>query len=82
MSTTSKRTPARKTYRTEWVERWCPPKPLVGVHPIEKMLNRHTFLVTPESRLVVAVLARAIGDSLCLTKPPDAARGPALSAGR
>lgn len=53
MSTASKRIPVRKAYRTEWVERWSPPKPLVGVHPIEKMLNRHTFLVTPESRLVV-----------------------------
>lgn len=67
MSTTSKRIPARKTYRTEWVERWCPPKPLVSLTPIEKVLNRHTFLVTPESRLVVAVITRAIGDSLCLT---------------
>ena len=59
------RKPARAT-QTVWVERWSPPKPLVGVHPIEKMLNRHTFLVTPESRLVVAVIARAIGDCLSL----------------
>jgi len=64
MSTPSK---PRQTYRTEWVERWCPPKPLVTLTPIEKVLNRHTFLVTPESRLVVAVITRAIGDSLCLT---------------
>ncbi len=63
MSTPSK---PRQTYRTEWVERWCPPKPLVTLTPIEKVLNRHTFLVTPESRLVVAVITRAIGDCLSL----------------
>ena len=56
MSTASKRASARKTYRTEWVDRWSPPKPLVGLQAIEKVLNRHTFLVCPESRLVVAVL--------------------------
>ena len=67
MSTASKGVSARKTYRTEWVDRWSPPKPLVGLQAIEKVLNRHTFLVTPESRLVVAVLARAIHDSLSLT---------------
>lgn len=67
MSTASKRNSARKTYRTEWVDRWSPPKPLVGLQAIEKVLNRHAFLVTPESRLVVAVLARAIHDSLSLT---------------
>ena len=66
MSTASKRASARKTYRTEWVDRWSPPKPLVTLTPIEKVLNRHTFLVTPESRLVVAVLTRAIGDCLSL----------------
>ena len=32
MSTASKRASARKTYRTEWVDRWSPPKPLVGLH--------------------------------------------------
>jgi hypothetical protein len=67
MSTAFKRASARKTYRTEWVDRWSPPKPLVGLQAIEKVLNRHTFLVCPESRLVVAVLARAIHDSLSLT---------------
>ena len=67
MSTASKRASARKTYRTEWVDRWSPPKPLVGLQAIEKVLNRHTFLVCPESRLVVAVLARAIHDSLSLS---------------
>ncbi len=67
MSTASKRASARKTYRTEWVDRWSPPKPLVGLQAIEKVLNRHTFIVCPESRLVVAVLARAIHDSLSLT---------------
>lgn len=40
---------------------------LVGLQAIEKVLNRHTFLVCPESGLVVAALARAIDDSLCLT---------------
>lgn len=49
------------------MDRWSPPKPLVGLQAIEKVLNRHTFLVCPESRLVVAVLARAIHDSLSLT---------------
>ena len=63
MSTAAK---SRKTYRTEWVDRWSPPKPLVTLTPIEKVLNRHTFLVTPESRLVVAVITRAIGDCLSL----------------
>ena len=67
MSTASKGVSARKTYRTEWVDRWSPPKPLVGLQAIEKVLNRHTFIVCPESRLVVAVLARAIHDSLSLT---------------
>lgn len=50
-----------------WIERWCPPKPLVSLPPIERVLNRHTFRVCPESRLVVAVIARAIGDCLSLT---------------
>ncbi len=67
MSTAFKRPAALKTYRTEWVDRWTPPKPLVGLQAIEKALNRHTVLVTPESRLVVAVLARAIHDSLSLS---------------
>lgn len=67
--TAQPRKPAKAT-QTVWVERWCPPKPLVCVHPIEKVLNRHTFLVTPESRLVVAVIARAIGDCLSLSVRP------------
>lgn len=70
MSTAPKRASARKTYRTEWVDRWSPPKPLVGLQAIEKVLNRHTFLVTPESRLVVAVITRAIGDCLSLSVRP------------
>lgn len=57
----------RKTYRTEWVDRWSPPKPLVGLPVIERVLNRHTYLVCPESRLVVAVLARAIFEALSPT---------------
>lgn len=59
--------PRKPSTRTEWVERWCPPKPLVGLQPIEKVLNRHTAVTCPESRLVVAVIARAIHDCLCLT---------------
>lgn len=67
MSTASQQRKPSKTTRTEWVERWCPPKPLVGLQPIEKVLNRHTEVSSPESRLVVAVIARAIHDCLCLT---------------
>jgi len=64
MSTIAKQPPA---YRTEWVDRWRPPKPLVGLQPIERMLLRHTFTRCPEARLVVAVIVRAIGDCLCQT---------------
>lgn len=46
---------------------WQPPKPLVGLQVIEKVLNRHTFLVCPESRLVVAVIGSAIADCLSLS---------------
>ncbi len=67
MSTASKRARARQTYRTEWVDRWSPPKPLVGLQAIERVLNRHTAFDCAESRLVVAVIARAIHDSLCVT---------------
>jgi len=67
MSTAFKQRKPTKATQTVCVERWTPPKPLVGLQAIEKVLNRHTFLVTPESRLVVAVLARAIHDSLSLT---------------
>jgi len=64
MSTTPK---PCKTTRTEWVERWCPPKPLAGIGPIEKVLGRHAEVTGPESRLVVAVLARAVQDCLSPT---------------
>lgn len=67
MSTAFKQRKPAKATQTAWVERWSPPRPLVGLQAIEKVLNRHTFLVTPESRLVVAVLARAIHDSLSLS---------------
>ena len=46
-------------------ERWRPPKPLVGQRALEKVLNRHTAVRCPESRLVVAVIGQAIFD--CLT---------------
>ena len=67
MSTASKRTPARKAYRTEWVDRWRPPKPLASQRVLEKVLNRHTAVRCPESRLLVAVISVAIVDSLSLT---------------
>lgn len=76
MTAPAQRTSSRKPrYRTEWVERWCPPKPLVGVRPVEKVLNRHTVVACPESRLVVAVIVRAIDDCLAhCTKPRRQAR--------
>ena len=48
-------------------ERWRPPKPQVGQHALEKVLNRHTVVSCPESRLVVAVISVAIVDCLCLS---------------
>ena len=48
-------------------ERWRPPKPLVGQRALEKVLNRHTAVSCPESRLLVAVISVAIVDCLCLT---------------
>lgn len=59
------RNPARAT-QTVWVKRWAPPKPLVGLQAIERVLNRHTAFDCPESRLVVAVIARAIHDALSI----------------
>jgi hypothetical protein len=70
MSTAFKQRKPAKATQTVWVDRWSPPKPLVGLQAIEKVLNRHTVLVTPESRLVVAVIARAIGDCLSLSVRP------------
>ena len=55
---------ANRGQRQDKHQRWCPPKPLVGLQPIERMLNRHTFTRCPESRLAVAVIVRAIGDCL------------------
>ncbi len=48
-------------------ERWRPPKPRVGQRVLEKVLNRHTAVSCPESRLLVAVISVAIVDCLCLT---------------
>lgn len=45
-------------------ERWRPPKPLVGQRALEKVLNRHTAVSCPESRLFVAVISAAIVDCL------------------
>jgi hypothetical protein len=49
-------------------ERWRPPKPLVGQRALEKVLNRHTAVSCPESRLFVAVISAAIVDCLSLGK--------------
>ena len=49
-------------------ERWRPPKPLVGQRVLEKVLNRHTAVSCPESRLLVAVISAAIVDCLSLGK--------------
>ena len=49
-------------------DRWCPPKPLVGQRALEKVLNRHTAVSCPESRLLVAVISAAIVDCLSLGK--------------
>jgi hypothetical protein len=62
MKSTSK--PRKPVSRKEWVKRWCPPRPLVGLQVLEKILNRHVQVVCPESRLVVAVIALAIQDCL------------------
>ena len=62
MKTSPKTT--KRGQRQDKHQRWCPPKPLVGIQPIERMLLRHTFTRCPEARLVVAVITRAIGDCL------------------
>lgn len=49
-------------------DRWCPLKPLVGQRVLEKVLNRHTAVNCPESRLLVAVISAAIVDCLSLGK--------------
>ena len=49
-------------------DRWRPPKPLVGQRVLEKVLNRHTAVNCPESRLLVAVISVAIVDCLSLGK--------------
>lgn len=70
----SRQTPLR-TPPIESEQRWRVPKPLVGMRTIEKLLNRHTAVSCPESRLVVAVIGQAIVD--CLTpcsRPRRAAR--------
>jgi hypothetical protein len=67
MKSTSKlRKPAT---RKKWTKRWCPPRPLVRLQVLEKILNRHVQVVCPESRLVVAVIAFAIQDCLDRSDP-------------
>ena len=38
-------------------------KPRVGLAAIERLLMRHVAVVAPESRLLVAVIAQAMGDA-------------------
>lgn len=58
-------TTSRKAkYRLVWTERWCPPKPLVGLTVINKVLSRHTETSGPETRLVIALIVRAIDGCL------------------
>ena len=63
-STSGARLTSPRAPGVAWVKCWCPPKPLIGLQPIERMLNRHTFTRCPESRLAVAVITLAIGDCL------------------
>ena len=49
-------------------KRWSPPRPLVNLRIIEKVLRRHASVQGPEVDLVVAVIARAIVD--CLDREP------------
>lgn len=58
------RRPGRPKVERYHVTRFRPPKPLVGITAIERVLNRHTALDCGEARLVVAVIAHAIGDCL------------------
>lgn len=50
------------------LKRWAPPRPLVGLRLIEKLLRRHASVQGPEVDLVVAVIGRAIVD--CLDREP------------
>jgi hypothetical protein len=50
------------------LKRWSPPRPLVGLRVIEKVLRRHATVQGPEANFVVAVIGRAIVD--CLDREP------------
>ena len=39
------------------------PRPLVGIHAIERLLLRHVFAPVPEARLIVAVICQGIADA-------------------
>ena len=39
------------------------PRPLVGIHAIERLLLRHVFVLVPEARLIVAVICQGIADA-------------------
>jgi hypothetical protein len=49
----------------EWQDVWCPPKPLVGLATVEKILSRQSVIHCAESRLVIAVIGRGVVDCLC-----------------
>ena len=46
------------------LKRWVPPRPLVGLRVIEKVLRRHSSVQGPEANVVVGVIGRAIVDCL------------------
>ena len=46
----------------------APPRPLVGLRVLEKVLRRHSSVQGPEANVVVAVIGRAIVD--CLDREP------------
>jgi len=40
-----------------------PPRPLVGIHAIERLLLRYVFAPVPEAKLIVAVICQGIADA-------------------
>ncbi|MCM8623156.1 MAG: hypothetical protein NFW16_15825 [Candidatus Accumulibacter sp.] len=50
------------------LKRWSPPRPLVGLGSVVKLLHRHAAIKGPEVDLVVAVISRAVVD--CLDREP------------
>ncbi|MEW5890381.1 MAG: hypothetical protein AB1768_15370 [Pseudomonadota bacterium] len=60
----TRKRPGRPQVAVYRVTRFRPPRPLVGLALIERVLDRHTAVDCGEARLVVAVITRAIGDCL------------------